>query len=76
MTGYDDGITNGGAWYIINGGRQDYTNYYRWGREVTIEISDTKLIPAAQLPAHWNYNRKSFIKYMEAVLKGVNGISN
>ncbi|MDP2364344.1 MAG: carboxypeptidase regulatory-like domain-containing protein, partial [Ignavibacteria bacterium] len=43
-------------------------------REVTIEISDTKLIPAAQLPAHWNYNRKSLIKYMEAVLKGVNGI--
>jgi hypothetical protein len=74
MTGYDDGITNGGAWYIINGGRQDYTNYYRWGREVTIEISDTKLIPAAQLPAHWNYNRKSLIKYMEAVLKGVNGV--
>ncbi len=74
MNGYDDGITNGGAWYVISGGRQDYTNYYRWGREVTIEISDTKLIPAAQLPAHWNYNRKSLIKYMEAVLKGVNGI--
>src|SRR5574338_195034 len=74
MNGYDDGITNGGAWYIINGGRQDYTNYFRWGREVTIEISDTKLIPAAQLPVHWNYNRKSFIKYMETVLKGLNGI--
>ncbi len=74
MNGYDDGTTNGGAWYIINGGRQDYTNYFRWGREVTIEISDTKLIPAAQLPAHWNYNRKSFIKYMEAVLRGVSGL--
>jgi hypothetical protein len=74
MNGYDDGTTNGGAWYIITGGRQDYTNYYRWGREVTIEISDTKLIPAAQLPAHWNYNRKSFINYMESVIKGVNGI--
>jgi murein tripeptide amidase MpaA len=74
MNGYDDGTTNGGAWYIINYGRQDYTNYFRWGREVTIEISDTKLIPAAQLPAYWNYNKKSFIKYMEAPLKGVNGI--
>ena len=74
MNGYDDGTTNGGAWYIINGGRQDYTNYFRWGREVTIEISDTKLIPATQLPVHWNYNKKSFIKYMEALLKGVNGI--
>ena len=74
MNGYDDGTTNGGDWYVISGGRQDYTNFYRWGREVTIEISDTKLIPAAQLPAHWNYNRKSLIKYMEAVLKGVNGV--
>ncbi len=74
MNGYDDGITNGGAWYIINGGRQDYTNYYRWGREVTIEISDVKLVAASQLPAHWNYNRKSFIRYMENVLHGVNGI--
>ncbi|MBP9583389.1 MAG: carboxypeptidase regulatory-like domain-containing protein, partial [Ignavibacterium sp.] len=74
MNGYDDGITNGGDWYVISYGRQDYTNYYRWGREVTIEISDTKLIPAAQLPAHWYYNRKSFLNYMETVLKGVNGI--
>lgn len=74
MNGYDDGITNGGDWYVINGGRQDYTNYFRWGREVTIEISDTKLIPSAQLPAHWNYNRKSLIKYMETVLKGVRGL--
>jgi murein tripeptide amidase MpaA len=74
MNGYDDGITNGGAWYIISGGRQDYTNYYRWGREVTIEISEVKLVAASQLPAHWNYNRKSFIRYMENVLRGVNGI--
>ena len=74
MNGYDDGITNGGDWYVISYGRQDYTNYYRWGREVTIEISDTKLIPAAQLPAHWYYNRKSLLNYMETVTKGVNGI--
>ena len=74
MNGYDDGTTNGGDWYIISGGRQDYTNYYRWGREVTIEISDVKLVAASQLPTHWNYNRKSFIRYMENVLRGVNGI--
>ena len=74
MTGYDDGITNGGDWYIITGGRQDYTNYYRWGREVTIEISDTKLVPASQLPSFWNYNRKSLLRYMENVLRGVNGV--
>ena len=70
----DDGITNGGDWYIISYGRQDYSNYFRWGREVTIEISDMKLLPAGQLPDYWEYNRKSFINYMETVLNGVNGI--
>ena len=74
MNGFDDGTTNGGDWYVISYGRQDYTNYYRGGREVTIEISDTKLIPAAQLPAHWYYNRKSLLNYMETIIKGVNGI--
>ena len=70
----DDGITNGGDWYIISYGRQDYSNYFRWGREVTIEISDIKLLPAGQLPDYWKYNRKSFINYMETVLKGVSGV--
>ena len=70
----DDGITEGGDWYIISYGRQDYSNYFRWGREVTIEISDMKLLPAGQLPDYWKYNRKSFINYMETVLKGVSGV--
>jgi hypothetical protein len=74
MNGFNDGITNGGAWYIIHGGRQDYTNFYRHGREVTIEISDIKLLPASQLPAWWNYNKRSFLNYMENVLYGIKGI--
>jgi murein tripeptide amidase MpaA len=74
MTGYDDGITNGGAWYVIHGGRQDYMNWYMNSREVTIEISDTKLLPPAQLPAHWEYNKRSFFNYMESIFYGVRGI--
>ncbi len=74
MNGFDDGITNGGAWYVIHGGRQDYMNYFMNSREVTIEISDTKLLPATQLPAHWNYLKRSFLEYMENVLYGVRGI--
>ncbi len=73
MNLYDDGITNGGDWYVIHGGRQDYTNYYMWGREVTIEISDVHLIPADELPAHWEYNKRSLLNYMESVLYGVKG---
>ena len=74
MNGYDDGITNGGAWYIIHHGRQDYMNWYMKSREVTIEISDTKLLPPSQLPAHWEYNKRSFLNYIESIFYGVRGI--
>jgi len=73
MDEFDNGITNGYAWYRITGGRQDYMTYFRRGREVTIEISNTKLLPGAQLPAHWNYNYKSFLNYMQRCLYGING---
>ncbi len=74
MTDYNDGITNGYAWYTITGGRQDYMNYFQQCREVTLEISDTKLVPANQLINHWNYNRRSLLNYMEQVTYGVRGI--
>ncbi|AFH48768.1 Hypothetical protein IALB_1057 [Ignavibacterium album JCM 16511] len=74
MSGFDDGTTNGGDWYVIHGGRQDYTNWYRHGREVTVEISNTKLPPASQLPSFWEYNKRSFLNYIEHIFYGINGI--
>ncbi len=74
MSDFDDGITNGGDWYVINGGRQDYMNYFMNSREVTIEISNTKLPSASQLPAYWNYLKRSFLNYMESGFYGVQGI--
>ena len=74
MDGYDDGITNGYDWYTVAGGRQDYMNYFRGCREVTMEISNTKLLPASQLPAHWVYNRASLFQWLRQALTGVRGI--
>ncbi|MFH1197605.1 MAG: M14 family zinc carboxypeptidase [bacterium] len=74
MSGFDDGITNGYAWYRVVGGRQDYYTYFARGREITIEISDTKLLSASLLPAHWEYNKRSFLNHMEQCLYGVRGI--
>lgn len=74
MSGFDDGTTNGGDWYVIHGGRQDYTNWYRHGREVTIEISNTKLPPATQLPSFWEYNKRSFLNYIEHIFFGIKGV--
>ncbi len=73
MTDLDNGITNGAAWYVITGGRQDYMNYWRGCREVTIEISSTKNPPAADLPTYWNANRDALLTYLENALKGVRG---
>ncbi len=70
----NNGITNGYDWYRVAGGRQDYMTYFARGREVTIEISNTKLLPASLLPAHWEYNYRSFIKYIEQTLTGIQGV--
>jgi hypothetical protein len=74
MNGFDNGITNGYAWYRVTGGRQDYFTYFARGREVTIEISDTKLLAGSLLPAHWEYNKRSLLNYMEECLYGIRGV--
>jgi hypothetical protein len=74
MNDLNNGITNGYDWYEVNGGRQDYMNWWYGCREVTIEISSVKLLPAGQLPAHWNYNRVSLLNWLENALYGIRGI--
>ncbi len=72
MTAYG-GVTHGGDWYVVYGSRQDYMNYYRSDREVTIEISETKLLNPALLPDYWDYNYRSFINYIKQSAYGVQG---
>lgn len=74
LTDLNNGITNGYAWYRITGGRQDYMNYFQQCREVTIEISENKMLPANQLLNYWNYNYRSLLNYMEESLYGLRGI--
>jgi Zinc carboxypeptidase/Secretion system C-terminal sorting domain/Carboxypeptidase regulatory-like domain len=74
MSGFNDGITNGYQWYEVNGGRQDFFTYFHHDREVTIEISNTKLLPPGELPAYWNYLRKSFLNYIDEEFYGIVGV--
>ena len=71
---YASGVTNGYAWYQITGGRQDYMNFYKHCREVTIELSDVKLLPTNQLVDHWKYNYHSLLNYMEQSGFGLRGL--
>ncbi len=77
-TGYFDGlntgITNGYAWYEVQGGRQDYQIYNHKGREVTVELSDNKTPAASQLVNFWNYNRDALIAFLKQVNYGIHGV--
>lgn len=73
MDGYDNGITNGYAWYEANGSRQDYANYYLGIRELTIEQSLVKLLDVSELNNHWSYNRDALIALIQEVHKGITG---
>ncbi len=73
LTDLENGITNGSDWYVIGGGRQDYTTYFLHGREITAEIATTKLLDSADLPDIWNYNYRSLLNYMQEALYGIHG---
>ncbi len=70
----NNGITNGYAWYEVQGGRQDYQIYNHKGREVTVELSNAKTPPANQLVNYWNYNRDALIAFLNQVNYGVRGV--
>jgi hypothetical protein len=70
----DDGITNGAAWYLVHTGRQDYVSYYLEGREVTLELSNIKLLSSRYLEDFWDKNSRSLINYMSQCLYGIRGL--
>ncbi len=74
FTNYNDGIINGYDWYEVDGGRQDYMNYYKHCREFTLELSNDKTPNPQELPSFWNATHPSFYNYMEQSLFGLRGI--
>ena len=69
-----NGVVNGYDWYTIDGGRQDYMNYYRSCRELTLELSNDKTPNPNDLPELWDANYPSLLNYMEQALYGLRGI--
>ncbi len=49
-------------------------NFWRGCREVTIELSNTKLLAAGSLPAYWGYNRVSFFDWFRQANYGIRGL--
>lgn len=74
MIDFENGITNGYDWYQTLGSRQDWFTYERTCREITIELSANKIVPANQLNNFWDYNYQSFLKWLEQVNYGIQGV--
>jgi len=74
MTGQGGGVTHGGDWYVVYGGRQDYMNWFHGCREFTLEMSNQKLLNPTLLPAHWEYNHRSLINYIRHATYGFHGL--
>ena len=61
------GYVNGGDWYVISNGRQDYFNYYHNMREITMELSTVKKLATNLLDHYWRVESQSLINYIEEI---------
>ena len=61
------GYINGGDWYVIHNGRQDYFNYYHNMRELTMEISSSKTLSSDKLNSYWNCQSHALINYIKEI---------
>ncbi|MDT0559406.1 M14 family zinc carboxypeptidase [Ichthyenterobacterium sp. W332] len=78
---YDDpenpsspGVTQGVIWYQVYGGRQDYMNFYRHSKEVTIELSFDKFVNPSELPNLWTFNKQALLDYIKQANSGFQGL--
>ncbi len=73
MNLFTNGITNGAEWYPVQGGRQDYVTWFLGGREVTLELSNEKLVASEFLEEYWQINRRSLLNYLAQCTYGIKG---
>ena len=70
----NNGITEGGDWYVITRSMQDYHNWFLGTRHVTIEVSTSKVVDTEVLPDYWGYSYHSLLNFMEEANYGLHGI--
>ena len=73
MTEENNGVTEGGDWYVITGLMQDYHNWYLGTRHVTIEVCEDKVLSSNLLPNYWSYAQHSFLNFIAEADNGIHG---
>lgn len=64
---FNDGITNGAAWYVIDGGMQDWSYAYTSDMELTIELGCQKYPDQNDLKSYWDDNKGALLAYITQV---------
>jgi hypothetical protein len=73
ISDFPSGYINGFAWYTITGSRQDYMNYFKHCREVTLELSIDKKLANDLLPSYTSRNIPPMLAYMKRATLGLRG---
>ena len=65
---FKNGITNGYAWYEVNGGMQDWSIKYRNDLQLTIELSNTKWPEYSKVDYYYQENRPALLRLIERAI--------
>jgi hypothetical protein len=68
---FDQGITNGYAWYEVDGGMQDWSYYWYGDLQLTIELSNTKWPASSTINSYYQKNYRSLLSYLGRVHQGL-----
>lgn len=69
----NNGVTNGYAWYLVNGGQQDYLTAYAGSRDFTLEVSENKWLSPENFIQFWNYNKQAMLDFTAKTLMASRG---
>ena len=67
-TSFKNGITNGYAWYEVNGGMQDWSIKYRNDLQITIEVSNTKWPEYTKVDYYYKENKAALLRFIERAI--------
>lgn len=67
-TSFENGITNGFAWYEVNGGMQDWSIFYKKDLQITIEVSNTKWPDYSKVDYYYQQNKPAMLRLIERAI--------